>query len=50
MGEERKIIRMGADGSIFGHRPKGQESNHQFTQETIKYGSGSIVIWGVWSR
>lgn len=47
--DETKINLFGSDGKTFVRRPANSEFNPKYTKKTVKYGGGSMMIWGCFS-
>lgn len=44
--DETKINRIGSDGRKYCRRPPGKEFDHKYTKPVVKFGGGSIMLWG----
>jgi hypothetical protein len=44
--DETKINRLGSDGRFWGWARKGEQLSDRLVVETVKFGGGSVMIWG----
>lgn len=44
--DETKINRLGSDGKKWAWKKKGEHLSNRLVNGTLKYGGGSIIIWG----
>lgn len=47
--DESKYNRFASDGKVYVRRPPNQEFNPKYTLKTVKYGGGSVTVWGCFS-
>lgn len=47
--DETKINLFGSDGKRYVRRPANEQFNPKYTKKTVKYGGGSIMVWGCFS-
>lgn len=47
--DESKFNMKGADGNIRVRRPPGARDDYRYCRKTVKYGGGSIMVWGAFS-
>lgn len=47
--DESKFNMFGSDGNFRVWRPQGKRFDYRYTQKTVKYGGGSIMVWGCFS-
>ena len=48
--DESKFNRVGSDGRKYVRRRKGEEFNYKCTYGTVKFGGGSVMVWGSFSQ
>ena len=44
--DETKISRLGSDGRLWYWKKPGERLKRQHVRETLKYGGGSLMVWG----
>ena len=44
--DETKINRIGSDGHEYVWKRKGKELTFREVQDTVKFGGGSLMVWG----
>lgn len=47
--DESKYNLRGSDGRTFVRRPKGKRFDPKYTNKTVKFGGGNIMVWGCFS-
>ena len=47
--DESKFNIFGSDGKQFVRRPPNKEFDPHYTKKTLKFGGGSIMVWGCFS-
>ena len=47
--DESKFNIFGSDGKQFVRRPTNKEFDPHYTKKTLKFGGGSIMVWGCFS-
>lgn len=47
--DETKFNLVGSDGRQYVRRPRGARNNVRYQMPTVKFGGGSVMVWGVFS-
>ena len=48
--DESKFNLCGPDGRTYVRRPPNKELDPRYTRKTVKFGGGSVMVWGCFSK